>query len=106
MIEIIDKNDGVRKLYRCREDYVPLGTQEAEPTAEYGVLKLTIEIKNRRNENILRRTYEDYIPLETPETSETQETQETEPTEPTAEPTEPTEPTETEAGEKTGEEIE
>lgn len=65
MIEIVDKNDGVRKLYRCREDYVPLGTQEAEPATENGVFKLTLEITDRRGNKILSRTYEDNIPLQT-----------------------------------------
>lgn len=87
MIEIVDKNDGVRKLYRCREDYVPLGTQEAEPATENGVFKLTLEITDRRGNKILSRTYEDNIPLQTSEPTEPA----TEPTEPTAEPTEPTE---------------
>lgn len=85
MIEIVDKNDGVRKLYRCREDYVPLGTQEAEPATENGVFKLTLEITDRRGNKILSRTYEDNIPLQTSEP--------TEPAEPAGETTEPTEPT-------------
>ena len=83
MIEIIDKNDGVRKLYRCREDYVPLGTQEAEPATENGLFKLTLEITDRRGNKILSRTYEDNIPLQTSEA-----------TEPATEPTETTETTE------------
>ena len=53
----------------------------------------------------LRRSYEDYIPLETPETSEPQETETTEPTE--TQPSEPTtEPTEVETEEKTEENSE
>lgn len=91
MIEIVDKNDGVRKLYRCREDYVPLGTQEAEPATENGVFKLTLEITDRRGNKILSRTYEDNIPLQTSEPTEPA----TEPAEPTGETTETTEPAET-----------
>lgn len=99
MIEIIDKNDGVRKLYRCREDYVPLGTQEAEPATENGLFKLTLEITDRRGNKILSRTYEDNIPLQTSEPTEpaepaTEPTETTETTEPATEPT--TEPTEAE----------
>ena len=99
MIEIIDKQDGVRKLYRCREDYVPLGTQEAEPATENGLFKLTLEITDRRGNKILSRTYEDNIPLQTSEPTEpaepaTEPTETTETTEPATEPT--TEPTEAE----------
>ena len=99
MSEIIDKNDGVRKLYRCREDYVPLGTQEAEPATENGLFKLTLEITDRRGNKILSRTYEDNIPLQTSEPTEpaepaTEPTETTETTEPATEPT--TEPTEAE----------
>lgn len=90
MIEI--KNDGVRKLY---------GTQETEQTSEYGVLKLTVKILNRRNENILCRTYEDIIPLETQPTEPTEEPA----TEPTEEPTQPTEQTEPQPTTEAGEEI-
>ena len=103
MIEIVDKNDGVRKLYRCREDYVPLGTQEAEPATENGVFKLTLEITDRRGNKILSRTYEDNIPLQTSEPTEPA----TEPAEPTGETTETTEPAETqETAEPTAEPTE
>ena len=48
-----------------------------------------IEITDRQDgARKLRRSYEDYLPLETSEPQ-----QPTEPAEPTAEPTEPTEPT-------------
>lgn len=102
MIEIVDKNDGVRKLYRCREDYVPLGTQEAEPATENGVFKLTLEITDRRGNKILSRTYEDNIPLQTSEPTEPA----TEPAEPTGETTETTEPTETQPTTETAEPTE
>lgn len=96
MIEIVDKNDGVRKLYRCREDYVPLGTQEAEPATENGVFKLTLEITDRRGNKILSRTYEDNIPLQTSEPTEPATETPEEPTQPATETQETTEPNEAE----------
>lgn len=54
MIQIVDKNDGERKLRRSYEDYLPLETSEQTETSE---------------------------PTETQETAE--------PTEPTTEPAEP-----------------
>ena len=92
MIQITDKLDGKKKLRRSYEDYVPLGTQEAEPATENGVFKLTLEITDRRGNKILSRTYEDNIPLQTSEPTEpaTEPTETTETTEQTGEPTEPT----------------
>lgn len=34
MIEIVDKNDGVRKLYRGYEDYLPIEKPQPTETAE------------------------------------------------------------------------
>lgn len=90
MIEIFDKQDGVRKIRRGYEDYIPLGSQETEQTAEQTAVKLTLEITDQSSGNKIRRTYEDNLHVETQEPQQ---------------PTEPTEPTETQPTTETGEEI-